>query len=409
MPIRLYCAASLLLLLAGCGGASTSTATGPQFSFALASSSATAFPNEPSATVAVAVSRMGSSTAALTVSVGGLPPGAAASVQSPGAGNAGSVALTANTAPPGSYPLTVTVTDGTNPLTQPLTLVVGVTAVVANSSTSTLNEAMSTSFQIAEWTAGLFPSYPNMPAQLTTLAPQHVNMQILSQAIPQTAANAWDFSLLDQSMQPVLSASDHSPLYQIANAPGFMYVPGTQTFTDPTFQQFAGHAADLVRYYNTGGFTAGGTLYKSPSANPITWWGIYNEPNINGITPDEYVQIYNKLVPAMQAADPTVKFAAVELADFGNEEQRYIPTFVAGVTAQVDVLATHFYSSCNQRDTDQQLMDTVPVFASGVRYLYSEMATNPKLTHVPVWVLENNVNADYQAAGGMSNCNPGQV
>jgi len=115
-------------------------------------------------------------------------------------------------------------------------------------------------------------------------------------------------------------------------------------------------------------------------------------------------------VPAMQAADSNIKFVAVELSDgYNNWEQMYIPAFVNGVTAQVDVLATHFYSSCNQKDTDQQVMATVPGFASGVTYIYSQLATKSALGNVPVWITENNVNADFEGSGGMSTCNPGQV
>jgi hypothetical protein len=37
------------------------------------------------------------------------------------------------------------------------------------------------------------------------------------------------------------------------------------------------------------------------------------------------------------------------------------------------------------------------------------MAVNPALASVPVWVTENNVNADFNAGNGMSACNPGQT
>jgi len=184
----------------------------------------------------------------------------------------------------------------------------------------------------------------------------------------------------------------------------------SHNFIDPTFGQFAAHAQQLVQYYNTGGFTdGGGTFHKSPSPNPIQWWGIYNEPNINNLNAARYTQLYNVTVPAMQAVDPTLKFAAIELSDFGNWEQQFLPTFVSGVTAQVDVLATHFYSTCNQRDTDTQLFSTIAGFATGVRYIRSQLATNPTLTNVPVWITENNVNADYAASNNLSNCNPGQT
>ena len=404
---RLALFLAVLPLVAGCGSSSGTHTTGPQFAFALGGT-VTAFPGQTAAAIAMTVTRSGS-TANLTASVGGLPAGVTATVQSPGTSNAGSLTLTNTSGTPGNYSLLVSLTDGTYSVTQPLTLTAGVVATVEANSAGTFQEAMSTSFQVAEWNQGFFQDFSSAQPELNTLNPQHTRMQVMSQAIPQTAAGTWDFTMLDQTVEPIQESSDHSPEFQVAYAPGFMYVNGTTTFTDPTFQQFAGYAANLVRYYNQGGFTAGGTLYQSPNSYPITYWGIYNEPNVNGISPTEYVQIYNTLVPAMLAVDPTIKIVGLELGDYGTEEQQYVPPFVQGVTAQVDVLATHFYSSCNQSDSDQTVMNTVPGFASGVEYIYSQLETNPKLASVPVWILENNVNADYEGANGMSTCNPGQV
>ncbi|HTV14209.1 MAG TPA: hypothetical protein VME68_05815 [Acidobacteriaceae bacterium] len=399
---------AIVLVAAGCGSNSGTHTTGPQFAFTLGSGTVTTFPGQATGAIAMTVTRSGS-TANLTASVGGLPTGVTATVQSPGSSNAGSLTLTNTSGTPGDYPLTVSVTDGTYSVTQPLTLTAGVLATVASNRLGTFQEAMSTSFQVAEWNQGFFQDFSSAQPELNTLNPQHTRMQVMSQAIPQTAADAWDFTMLEQTVEPVQESSDHSPEFQVAYAPAFMYVNGTTTFTDPTFQQFAGYAANLVRYYNTGGFTAGGTLYQSPNSYPVTYWGIYNEPNGNGITASEYVEMYNTLVPAMLAVDPAIKIVALELSDYGTEEQQYVPPFVEGVTAQVDVLATHFYSTCNQSDSDQTVMNTVPGFASGVEYIYSQLKTNPKLTSVPVWILENNVNADYEGANGMSTCNPGQV
>ena len=97
----------------------------------------------------------------------------------------------------------------------------------------------------------------------------------------------------------------------------------------------------------------------------------------------------------MQAADPTLKFVAIELGGGNGIEQQYLPPFVNGVTAQVDVVATHYYSTCNQKDTDTQLFATISGFGSQVPYIRSQLATMPKLANVPVWITENNVNADY--------------
>src|SRR5260370_13214548 len=119
--------------------------------------------------------------------------------------------------------------------------------------------------------------------------------------------------------------------------------------------------------------------------------------------------MYNNLVPAMQAIDPSLKFAAVELADFSGQPQAWLPAFVdaaTGVTAQVDVMATHFYSSCNQKDDDATVFATIKNnFVPDIQFFYSEMATNPALASVPVWVTENNVNADFDKGGGISACN----
>jgi hypothetical protein len=132
------------------------------------------------------------------------------------------------------------------------------------------------------------------------------------------------------------------------------------------------------------------------------------------------VTIYNTVVPAMLAVDPTIKLSAIEYSDYGlgtgdgGDPMTYLPTVLApanagGVNAQVDIVSTHFYSTCNQSDTDATLMSTVPGFAANVSYFYKELQTRPDLKDVPVWVTENNVNADYQGANGMSTCNPNQV
>jgi len=281
-----------------------------------------------------------------------------------------------------------------------------------------MNLAMSTSFQPAEWDYQFFSLNPTATTTLGNLLPQHIRLQGVSEGVPQGAADsastAWDFATLDAITQPVLSVGDHSPEFQLAKAPPFMYSgdDSGNDFSDLTFQQFAGYAQNLILYYNKGGFTASGQSYVSPSypTDTITWWGIYNEPNINnGLTPQQYATMYNALVPAMQTVDPSIKFVAMELADFSGQPQAWLPPFVSpsgGVTAQVDVMATHFYSTCNQADDDATVFATIPNnFVPDVQYFYSEMATNPALASVPLWVTENNVNADYDKGGGISACN----
>jgi hypothetical protein len=276
--------------------------------------------------------------------------------------------------------------------------------------------AISTSFQPAEWDYTFFQtSSSNKLSLLSNLQPQHIRLQGISEGVPQgsegTTSTAWDFTTLDGITQPVLGIGDHSPQFQIAKAPPFMYInnDASNSFSDLTFQQFAGYAKNLVRYYNAGGFTPpGGSSRVSPAypSETITWWGIYNEPSINNhLDANQYTTMYNALVPAMQSVDPNLKFVALEMC---GASESWVQTFAAGVTAKVDVVASHYYSSCNQRDKDSQVFGTVPGFASSVQTIHGYLSANPALANVPVWVTENNVNADFQTSNG-SACNPGQT
>ena len=398
--------------LAGCAGNSNNGTSVPPIVFgpltlSLAALSLQIFPGEGSATVAFTVTG-GATTVPLVPKILNAPPGLTETYQGSFNGIPGSIAIGATIAAPGTYSLTVSVSDGTKTVTAPLTLNVGVTAVVSPTTAGTFQEAMSTSFQVAPYNDSLMTSYPTIPALLTTLAPNHTRMQVLSTDIPETAPGVWDFTTLDGTVQPILSAADHSPEFQIAAAPQYLYQGQTSNFVNAAFVAgYADYAAHLVQYYNKGGFMANGTHYQSPSANPIKYWGIWNEPNYSGISPSDYVTLYNAAVPAMLAVDPTIKIVALELGGgYQSPDQSYVPPFVQGVTAQVDVLATHYYSTCQQSDTDATLMATIPNFAADAQYLYSLMQPNPALKSVPVWVLENNVNADYAIAGGKSMCNP---
>jgi len=264
---------------------------------------------------------------------------------------------------------------------------------------------LSTSFQPAEWDYPYFQQVSGSTAPLRLLAPQHIRIQPVSQGVPMTAPNQWDFTDLDAVVIPILGLGDHSPELQLATAPAFMDDSNGYLLRSH-FRDFANYCANIVRYYNTGGFDAGGKHYQSSSPYGIHWWGIFNEPNGNGISASDYVTLYNMVVPAMLAVDPTIKLVGIELSDYQGQAQEYLPPFVQGVTAQVDAIATHYYSSCNQTDTDETVMNTIwNFFVPDMRYLYSALHANPKLTHIPVWVTENNVNADYDLGNGISACN----
>ena len=134
-----------------------------------------------------------------------------------------------------------------------------------------------------------------------------------------------------------------------------------------------------------------------------------NEPSINGFVgataASDYTSAYNTVVPAMQAVDPNIKFVALELC-CGTEN--WVTTFAQNVTAQVDAIATHYYALCGPPSsaTDAQVFGAIPGFASSVQTIYTNMSSNAKLSNVPVWITENNVNANYNA-GGVNACGGG--
>ena len=386
---------------------------------ALSPSALRVLPDGTTASVEVTVTRPAGTSRPVTLTLLSIPAGVTAAIQSPAAGSKGTLTFTATAQEggAGTYQVRVRADDGESYGVADLSVTVVIIARVGTATAGRIDTFMSTSFQPASWSDDFFDRHPDT-SDLNDLHPQHINVQVLEQDIPQrTAAPAdtWDFQFIDRMLNPIFTAGDRNPLYQIAKGPPFMYDPPGK-LRDATYQEFADYCAKLVKYYNTHGFTdGGGVFHVSTSGYPVTYWGIYNEPNINDefnsspqnpLGPQNYVNVYNVVVPEMLAEDPTIKSVAVELADFGEEAQKYMPTFVANVTAPVDIVATHFYSTCNQRDTDQTLFNTVPDFVSHIDYIYSTMQGNPALVNVPVWLTENNVNADW-SNNGLSMCNGG--
>ena len=425
MRLLLVVLLGMALVAVSCGGESSSGPPPGPISISLSLSTVTAGQDGTPGFVTVTLTRPSGNTSSVTLTTSSVPAGVNTQIDSPGSGDSGTVTFTPQVpgAPAaGSYPVTINASDGVSTASANLTLVIAVVVTVQSTVNTNLGKGgllsvfMSTSFQPAEWDYQFFTnnSEPGTTTTLNNLNSQHIRLQPVSQGTPESSQNSWDFSTLDAILNPVIGVADKSPELQLAVGPSWTDDPSTGYLEPSHYQDFANYAADVVEYYNTStGFTdANGQnhVHSATSVTPVTWWGIFNEPNINGLTAAQYVSLYNTVVPAMQAAQSQapIKFIAVELADFGEEPENYMPAFVSGVTQRVDAVATHFYSSCNQSDSDQQVFSTISGFASDVRYIYSQLQTNSSLANVPVWVTENNVNADYANANGDSTCNPSQ-
>ncbi|KAA6455572.1 hypothetical protein DYQ86_27545 [Acidobacteria bacterium AB60] len=421
---------TLVLFTAGCGSSKTTSAN-PGAIFTVTLPAAPIVVAQDGAATHAQMS-INSTNYIPRVTFTGLPAGVQAGYAATGDGPSGTLSFTASSAtPPGTYPASATVAFDNQSETVAFTLVVAPVVKVANTVDTTLGvngkleEFLATSFQIFQYTGQIFGTGATSTArqqQLTNLGAQHNRLQVIAGGTPMvsntgTAAD-WDFTIADTTVQPVLASGDHSPEFQIGTAPAWMCDSQGHLLVAAHANDFAAYAANLVRYYNKGGFNWGSKHFQSPASSPITWWGIFNEPNLNGLTAADYATLYNTTVPAMLAVDPTIKISALELSDFSlgsggpGDPQRYVPAFLAttgGVAAPVDVLSTHLYGTCNQADTDATLFAQVPGFAQNIRYLASALATRPDLANTQIWVTENNVNADYPDAAGNSTCNPGKV
>ena len=271
------------------------------------------------------------------------------------------------------------------------------------------NLFMSTSFQPAEWDYTLFDALPGATAPLNQLLPRHLRVQAISEAIPQTTATAWNFAELNDLLSKIQGVGDHSPEFQYAAIPPYLgSTQGTLTTTPSAIPPFVDYATKMLQYYNTGGFDVNGTHYQAPVPYPITWWGILNEPDVNGVNYETYPTVYNALVPKLKAADPGMKAVALELCCFADHTwgTPWVPYFLQNVTAPVDAVALHHYATCNQRDLDTTLYgNTAEFITNALQYTIAQLASTKGMENVPVWITENNVNADY-SNNGISACNP---
>ncbi len=263
--------------------------------------------------------------------------------------------------------------------------------------------AMSTGLQPASYDAYDFQGFPGAVVPLGALQPEHIRLQSISDGNPQTGPSTWNFTDLDAATQPVLTVGDHSPELQLGQGPSFMYTAGG-SLIDTTGRQFAAYAAQLVRYYNAGGFTASDGRHVSPGTHPIAWWGIYNEPNINNVTAVQDAALYNASVAAMEAVDPSLHFVAGEVTGDLYTVQNYLPVALGGIRSRVDAVAIHLYSACGQADGDAKLMATVPTFAQSVQAARAATLLNSLTAAAPIWITENNVDADFDLGNGISAC-----
>ena len=412
--------AMLGALLSGCPSGTGPTQSGdqtPDITLTLAAQSVLVLQDGTLASVDAAIGRTGGNTKSVTLAVSGLPAGIQAQFTQPGSESSGTVKLMASpTVPAGAYTVSIQASDGGAAVSQSLTVQVGIVAIVGNTVDTSqgvggkLQQVMGVAYEPDQWRTLFLPLDWN---SLQAMGAQVVRVHTVDY-IPMKAdtgqASDWDFTKLDANLGPVFAVGNHSPLLTIVQAPAFLNQASASgeprfVFNDANLRTFAQYCANLVRYYNAGGFDWGGQHFQAPPGYHITWWQIFNEYNIHGLLPSQYVTLYNTVVPLMKAVDPSIKFTALELSEgpiLQQDPRNNLPWFVApaasgGVNAPVDAAAFHIYPAANQAITDAQVFGTMARFAGNVRYFYQELQTRPDLANVPVWITESGVDSDYQA------------
>jgi len=307
-------------------------------------------------------------------------------------------------------------------------------SVDAATVTGTVNTTLST--QIV-WPT--ISGTPNAQARLNTLAPQMVRIHAGTDGgfdnvvLPFNVAGKvlegggtkqpWDFAMMD-SMVNSVKAAGTIPVMNVRYAPDPMYTctgnfgdPGT--LRDQTYGVFSDYMANLVRYYNLGSFTMpqGGTKTNpAGTANRITWWEIWNEPDYpwenpctgDGtnpiVNPTQYVALWNATAAKMKAVDPTIKLVGPAPSNHPSlvsgtlhDSTDYVPRLLANSTIKPDAISFHGYGGWDNTQGDRLLFDGnggggIKADIDGLADIKSWIAQYAPGT--PVWLTETNVSAD---------------
>jgi hypothetical protein len=233
-------------------------------------------------------------------------------------------------------------------------------------------------------------------------------------AMPEIKYDNWDFSALNTLVNNVRATGGY-PLMNIKFAPDWMWTctsfGGVGTVKDLTFNTFATYMARLVSYYNKGSMTTEtGQLITNPAGtnNRITYWEIWNEPDLSietpchpadwsaAITPKAYVTMWNAVVPQMRAIDPTIKLVGPATAnvDTGYTPE-YIPTLMASATYKPDAVSFHGYGGWDNSQGDLEIFDGGPD-TDGLAYIVNGVdQVRAWAPGKPIWITEMNVNSDW--------------
>lgn len=269
-------------------------------------------------------------------------------------------------------------------------------------------ERMSTSVQPASWQYQFFEVQPDGGALLQSLAPYHLHIQALDLAFPlQEETNSpsdWDASELDL-MMPKIRQYAPDPMFQIMPPPFLPSLIQNDIVDTAAADMYAEYCGYLVQYFNLGKveYPAGsGNWITNPNGpQPIYWWSLLDDIDINGIDGLNYAEIYDEAVGRMNKVigdAGTLHFASLEYGDPQANLDRLVSDvtgFLGNVSNKPDVVALHLYAASAASSMDSEIFQKVPDMKAAVSAAVGAVAEAGSTAQV--WVTQNNVNS--QAPG----------
>lgn len=262
-------------------------------------------------------------------------------------------------------------------------------------------------------------SKANFAALKLPLVRLHVGDDGYPVAMPEVKQNQWSFAALDTLVNDETSIGQE-PVMNIKFAPDWMWTCTTPQAAgdvrDKTFKTFADYMARLVSYYNKGSMTTEtGQVITNPAGtkNRITYWELWNEPDLNnetpcapadglGLSPSEYLTMWNAVAPAMLAVDPTLKFIGPATAGgqfgsgTGGANNDYITQLMQSGNPKPYALSFHGYGYWDNSVTDNTMFvgDGTPGINGGIDDIVAAAHdVHASYPGVPIWITEVNVNA----------------
>ena len=192
---------------------------------------------------------------------------------------------------------------------------------------------------------------------------------------PANGKTTWDFSHIDPTLEDFMKATEgHTVILNFSTMPAWLfktdkpvtypddpnqvywnYTQGTE-LRDPTMKRAAEYFANLLSWYEKGGFTDQfGKRWESGHHYKIAYWEVLNEIDFeHHWTPEQYTKFYDAVTVAMRKVDPDIKFMALAMAQPSKSPEMF-EYFLnpahhqAGVP--LDFITYHFYATTTPEQT----------------------------------------------------------